>query len=67
MNQSIWSVVALGSATVMLPLILPAGGGDSTGSTIFGLLTSIAPVIGITFAVAVFGLLIVFMGFDSGF
>jgi hypothetical protein len=67
MNQSVWSVVALGSAIVMLPLILPTGGGDSTGDTIFALLTAIAPVIGITFAVAVFGLLIVFLGFDSGF
>lgn len=67
MNQSVWSVVALGSAIVMLPLILPAAGGDSTGDTIFGLLAAIAPVIGITFTVAVFGLLIVLLGFDSGF
>jgi predicted polyphosphate/ATP-dependent NAD kinase len=67
MNQSVWSVVALGIAVVMLPLIVPSSGGDGTGSTIFELLTSITPVIGVTFTAAVFGLLIVFFGSDSGF
>jgi len=67
MKGSIWSVVALGTATVMLPLILPSSGVDSTGSDIFGLLTAIAPTIGLMFVVATFGLLLVFFNSGSGF
>jgi len=52
----------------MLPLILPStGGGDDAGTAIFDLITSIAPVVGLTFAVAAFGLLIGLLGFDRGF
>jgi len=67
MNGSIWSVVALGAAVVMLPLILPSSGAGSTGTDIFGLLTSITPVVGLTFTVAAFGLLLVFFNTGSGF
>jgi len=67
MNQSIWGVVALGMGVVMLPLILPSsGGGGDPGSTIFELLTSLTPILGVVFAAAVFGLLIVLSGFDQG-
>jgi len=68
MNGSIWSVVALGTGIVMLPLILPStGGGDATGSAIFDLVTSVAPAVGLTFVVVVFGLLVSFIGSDGGF
>jgi len=68
MRGTIWSVVALGTGIVMLPLILPStGGGDDAGTAIFDLITSIAPVVGLTFAVAAFGLLIGLLGFDRGF
>jgi len=67
MKGSIWSVVALGTGIVMLPLILPSTGGDAVGGNVFGLITSIAPVVGLTFVVAVFGLLLAFLGSDGGF
>jgi len=67
MKGSIWSVVALGMGVVMLPLILPSsGGGDAVGTAIFELVTSVAPVVGLTFVVAVFGLLVAFLT-DGGF
>ena len=66
MRGTIWSVVALGVGIAFLPLILPDGGTDSTGDALFGLISSIAPVLGIMFTVAVFGLLLVFLGFDNG-
>jgi len=67
MNQSIWSVVALGVGVSMVPVILPSsGGGGETGSAIFELLTALSPILGVTFAAAVFGLLIVFLGFNRG-
>ena len=51
----------------MVPVILPSsGGGGETGSAIFELLTALSPILGVTFAAAVFGLLIVFLGFNRG-
>ncbi len=68
MKGTIWSVVALGTGIVMLPLILPStGGGDEAGTAIFDLISSITPVVGLMFAVAAFGLLIGLLGFDRGF
>mgnify|MGYP006440007467 CR=1 FL=1 len=66
MNQSIWGVVALGVGVAMIPLILPSSGGGGTGSEIFELLTALTPILGVVFAAAVFGLLIVLLGFDRG-
>ena len=51
----------------MLPLVLPSGGTDSVGDNIFELVTSLTPLLGVIFAVAVFGLLLVLLGFDNGF
>ena len=60
--------MALGVGVAMLPVILPeTGGNDQVGSGIFDLITSITPIVGLTFSVAVFGLLIVYLGFDRGF
>jgi len=56
----------LGVGIAFLPLILPDGGTDPTGDALFGLISSIAPILGIMFSVAVFGLLLVFLGFDNG-
>jgi len=67
MRGTIWSVVALGSGVVMLPLVLPDSGFDTVGDNIFGVLTSLTPLLGVVFAVAVFGLLLVMLGFDNGF
>ena len=66
MRGSIWSVVALGTGIAFLPLVVPNSGTDPTGDAIYGLISAIAPVLGIMFAVAVFGLLIVLLGFDNG-
>jgi len=66
MRGTIWSVVAMGTGIVFLPLILPSGGTDKTGDAIFGLISSLAPVLGLMFTVTVFGLLVVLLGFDNG-
>jgi len=64
MDNSIWTVVALGTGAVFVPLVLDVDVADgSTGETIMGLLSAVGPLIGLAFAVAVFGLLItLFMG-----
>jgi uncharacterized membrane protein len=67
MRGSIWSVVALGVGVAMVPAILPSSASGSVGTDIFGLVTTLTPLLGVIFAVAVFGLLVVFLGFDNGF
>jgi len=68
MRGSIWNVVALGVGIAFLPSILPdSGGGDTAGDAIFELVSGIAPVVGLTFVIAVFGLLLALMSFDRGF
>ena len=69
MRVSIWTVVALGVGAAMTPLILGDVdvSGDSTGETALQLLSSIDLLIGLSFVVAVFGLLLLTMFSDSGF
>jgi hypothetical protein len=66
MRGSIWTVVALGVAAVMTPLILDVDvSGDSTGQTALELLSSVDLLVGLAFVVVVFGLLIKFIFTDS--
>ena len=67
MRGSIWSVVALGAGVAMIPVMLPNSASDSVGTDIFDVVTSVTPLLGLVFAVAVFGLLITFLGFDKEF
>lgn len=51
----------------MVPVMLPNSASDSVGTDIFDVVTSVTPLLGLVFAVAVFGLLITFLGFDKEF
>ena len=68
MRGSIWTIVALGVAAVMTPLVLDIDvSGDETGETALTLISSVDLLIGLAFIVAVFGLLTVFFTTDTGF
>jgi hypothetical protein len=68
MRGSIWTVVALGVVAAMTPAILDVDvSGDATGQTALDLLSALDILIGLGFAVAVFGLLITLAFSDSGF
>ena len=66
MRGSIFTLVALGAGAAMTPVILDVDvAGDATGQTVVELLSPMATVIGLAFAVAAFGLLLVYFT-DSG-
>lgn len=66
MRGSIFTLVALGAGAAMTPLILDVDvSGDATGQTALDLLAPMGTIIGLAFAVAAFGLLLVFFN-DSG-
>lgn len=68
MRGSIWTIAALGIGAAMTPLILDIDvSGDATGETALALLSSVGPVVGLAFVVAVFGLLVVFFTDSGGF
>jgi len=69
MDNSIWTVVALGTGAVFVPLVLDVDTtAGSTRETIMGLLSAVGPLVGLAFAVAVFGLLVtLFMGGGGDF
>ena len=68
MRGSIWTIVALGVAAAMTPLILGDidVGGDETGETALTLIASIDILVALAFFVACFGLLLMYFT-DSGF
>ena len=66
MRGSIFTLVALGAGAAMTPVILDVDvSGDATGQTVIDLLSPMATIIGLAFAVAAFGLLLVYFT-DSG-
>lgn len=66
MRESIFGLVALGVGAAMTPAILDVDvTGDATGQTVLDLLGPMGTVIGLAFAVAAFGLFLVFFN-DSG-
>jgi hypothetical protein len=69
MDNSIWTIVTLGTGAAFTPLVLDVETtAGSTRETIMGLLSAVGPLVGLAFAVACFGLLItLFMGGGSDF
>lgn len=66
MRGSIFTLVAVGAGAAMTPAILDVDvSGDATGQTVIDLLSPMATLIGLAFAVAAFGLLLVYFT-DSG-
>lgn len=65
MRGNIWTVVALGTGIVFLPLILDVDATGETAGIVQDLTTAIAPVIALTFVVAVMGYFLVLFGSDS--
>lgn len=66
MRGTIWTFVAVGVGVAMTPAILDVDvSGDATGQTVLSLLSSFDTIIGLVFAIACFGLLIVFFGSDG--
>ena len=65
MRGNIWTVVALGVSIVFIPLVLDVDASGETASIVESLTTAIAPVVGLTFIIAVFGLFLVLFGSDS--
>lgn len=65
-KSSLFGALALMAGVAMAVVILPSAAGlDSVGQSIFGLAGTIIPLLGITAAVAVFGLLLTFLSFGS--
>jgi hypothetical protein len=69
MQNSIWTVVAVGTGAAFTPLVLDVDvAPGSTTETIMGLVSSVGSLVGVAFAVVCFGLLIaIFMGGGSDF
>jgi len=67
MRGSIWTVVAVGTAAAMTPAVLDVDvNSDATGQTALNLVSTLDIVIGLSFVIVCFGLLIALFT-DSGF
>jgi hypothetical protein len=67
MRGSIWTVVAVGTAAAMTPAVLDVDvSSDATGQTALNLVSTLDIVIGLSFVLVCFGLLIALFT-DSGF
>lgn len=65
MRGSIWTVASLGTGLVLLPLILDVDATGETADIVSQLTTAIAPVVALTFIMAVFGYFLVLYTSDS--
>jgi len=66
MRGNTWTIVALGTGLVMLPLIVTDDiATDATGSTVLELVTALGPVVGIMFLVACVAAVIALFGSEG--